>query len=226
VAATVVRISVVVPTLREAAAIGACVRAARATLPGCEVVVADAGSDDGTREAAADAGAVVLTAPGPRAVAMNAGAARASGDVLLFLHADTALPAGAQEAIGTLVARADGGAFRLAFDEPRPGLALLSRARERLGRVYGDQAIFVTRAAFERLGGFREELPIMEDDDLVRRLRRSGRFEVLPLAVTTSARRHRAHGAVRTVLGIWRIQWLYRAGVSAERLARAYREVR
>ena len=143
----------------------------------------DAGSRDGTAAAAATAGATVVTAPGSRAEAMNAGAAAATGDVLLFLHADTLLPAGA-------AARHRGRARRRAapapsgsgFDRPRPVLERLVNLRSRLFKVvYGDQALFASRAAFERVGGFRP-IPIMEDRDLAARLRRAGGLTVVPLA--------------------------------------------
>jgi rSAM/selenodomain-associated transferase 2 len=218
-----VRISVVIPALGEEATIGTSITSARATLEPCEVIVADGGSTDGTRELALAAGAAVVDAPGSRADAMNAGARGATGEILLFLHADTTPPERAGGAVRTTLARADGGAFSVRFDH-RPGLARLAAALyERFHRgVYGDQAIFVTREAFDRAGGYRP-LPIMEDFDFVRRVRRAGRFVVLPDTVTTSARRQRAHGEVRTFLTVATIKLLYRLGVSPAWLARLYR---
>jgi rSAM/selenodomain-associated transferase 2 len=217
-----VRISVVVPTLAEAATVGEAVAAAKATLGDCEVIVVDGGSDDGTPEAAAAAGATVVSTAGSRAEAMNAGAARAGGEALLFLHADTILPDGAGDAVRAALAKVDGGAFRLGFDERPPLWRLLSSGYSRSSRVaYGDQAIFVSRPAFERIGGYRP-LPIMEDYDLVVRLRREGSFALLPLVVTASARRHRRQGELRTAVRIVAIKVLYRLGVSPDRLARAY----
>lgn len=216
-------ISVVIPTLDEADTIETAIAAARAALGDCALVVADGGSRDATRELAFAAGATVVDAPGTRADALNAGAHAAAGDVLLFLHADTTLPAGAGAAIRAALRQADGGAFSLGFDR-RASLARVANAvPSRLHRgVYGDQAIFVTRAAFDRLGGYRA-LPIMEDYDLVKRLRPTGRFVVLPDRVTTSARRHRANGEVRTFLTVAAIKLLYRLGVPASRLAPLYR---
>jgi hypothetical protein len=157
---------------------------------------------------------------------MNAGAARTTAPVLVFLHADTTLPPGAGDAVRAALAEADGGAFRLGFDERPPGWHALASFYARTSRhAYGDQAIFVTRSAFERLGGYRA-LPIMEDYDLVTRLRRGGRFVLLPLAVRASARRHRRQGELRTFVRIGAIKILYRLGVSPERLARAYRPAR
>ena len=216
------RISVVIPTLDEAATVAQAIAAAREALPDPEVIVVDAGSGDGTAAAAAAAGAAVLAAPGTRAEAMNAGAAAAHGDVLVFLHADTLLPAGAGAAIAAALDRAGAGAFRIGFDRPRPLVERTVNARSRwLKVVYGDQALFASRAAFERAGGYRP-LPIMEDRDLATRLRRSGGLVIVPLAVTTSARRHRSDGHARTLARSWLIQLLYTLRVPPERLARLY----
>ena len=216
------RFAVVIPTLDEAATVTDTIAAARAALPSAEVIVADAGSGDGTAGAAAAAGARVLQAPGARAAAMNTGAAAADGDVLVFLHADTHLPAGAGAAIERALGRAGAGAFRIAFDRPRPLVERVVNARSRLLKiVYGDQALFASREAFERVGGYRP-LPIMEDRDLATRLRRDGGLVIVPLAVTTSARRHRSDGHARALARNWLIQLLYTLRVPPERLARMY----
>ena len=211
-----------IPTLDEAATVAGTIAAARAVLPDAEVIVADAGSGDGTGQAAVAAGARVLQAPGTRAEAMNAGAAAASGDVLVFLHADTHLPAGAGTAIDAALRRAGAGAFRIGFDRPRPLVERMVNARSQLFKiVYGDQALFVSREAFDRVGGYRP-LPIMEDRDLATRLRRDGGLVIVPLAVTTSARRHRSDGHARALARNWLIQVLYTLRVPPERLARMY----
>jgi rSAM/selenodomain-associated transferase 2 len=216
------RISVIIPTLREADTVARAISSTRQTLEPFEVIVVDAGGDDGTREAAQSAGARVVVVAGSRAIAMNAGARLARGDALLFLHADTTLPDGAGPAVQEALRHGDGGAFRLRYDDGRPILRALGNLRMRfLGPVYGDQAIFVTRAMYDQVGGYRP-LPIMEDYDFVLRLRRGGRFLLLPLHVETAARRHRGHGTLPTLARMWTIQGLYRAGVSPDRLARMY----
>jgi rSAM/selenodomain-associated transferase 2 len=220
------RVTVVVPTLDEESMLAGAIDRARETIPGCELIVVDGGSSDETIAVAERAGATVLRCPGTRADAMNAGATAAAGDVLLFLHADTTLPDRAGDAIRAALARADGGAFSLAHDR-RSAVYRAAAAACRpfhLG-VYGDQAIFVSRRAFERVGGY-AALPIMEDYDLVERLRAAGRFEVLPLRVTSSARRQRAQGELRTLLRVGSIKLLYRLGVSPSWLAARYRPAR
>ena len=219
------RISVVIPTLGEQETIESAIVSARAALGPCQVIVADGGSADGTRELAAAAGATVIDAPGTRADAMNTGARAATGEAIVFLHADTTLPPGAGHGVRCALEHADAGAFSVRFDD-RPGLARFAAG---LGRrfhrgVYGDQAIFVTRTAFDRVGGY-GPLPIIEDIDFVQRIRRAGRFVVLPDTVTTSGRRQRAHGEVRTFLTVHTIKLLYRLGVPPARLARAYRQL-
>ncbi len=218
-------ISVVIPALDEEAGIAAAIDAAREMLGDCEIIVTDGGSGDRTVERAAAAGAQVVEMRGNRADGMNAGAAVASGGVLLFLHADTRLPSGACDAIERALRDAVGGAFSLGFDG-RPRLARLAASLYRPFHrgVYGDQAIFVRREAWARVGGYRC-LPIMEDYDLVQRLRGVGRFVVVSEMVVTSARRQRAHGEVRTFATVASIKLLYRLGVSPARLARAYRQL-
>jgi rSAM/selenodomain-associated transferase 2 len=221
-----VRISVVIPTLNEGAAIAQAITQLAGVLGDHEVIVVDGGSADRTAEVAAEAGAWVVLQPGSRAVAMNAGAARASGQALLFLHADTTLPAGAGDAIRSALARQDGGAFTVLHDRrPLPYRLAAAAYRPFHHGVYGDQAIFVTREAFERVSGY-QSLPIMEDYDFVQRLRRVGRFAVLPLCVTTSARRQRGQGELRTFLRVASIKLLYRLGVSPRWLAARYRPAR
>lgn len=214
------RIGVVVPALNEAALIGA----ALARLRGVPVTVADGGSSDATRELAAAAGARVVVATGGRGAQQNAGAA-ALGDVdaLLFLHADTILPDGWRAEVERILAGGAAlGAFRLAIPG-HPLIAAGANARSRLLALpYGDQALFIGRPVFDTLGGFRP-LPIMEDYDLVRRARRLGRIGLARTAVTTSNRRWRRRGVVRTTLVNQAVLAGWALGIAPDRLAAFYR---
>jgi rSAM/selenodomain-associated transferase 2 len=197
-----VRLSVVIPTLNEGGAVAEAVRSAAAEA--VEVIVVDGGSADGTPERAAGAGASVLRSAPGRARQLGAGAAEARGEAIVFLHADTRLPAGWSAAVSQALAdpRVAGGCFRLRFDARSLGLAIVEwgvRLRVALlGLPYGDQALFVRRELLERIGGV-PQAPIMEDLDLVRALRREGRMVQLPLAIETSARRYRKRGTLRTL---------------------------
>jgi len=225
-------VSVVVPVLGEESTIAEALDHL-ASLPGrWEVIVADGGSSDRTVELATahPSRPKVIAAQRGRANQMNAGAAEASGGTLLFLHADTRLPG---EAYGSVTrALRDpavlGGNFSLRFDGGDRFSSLLSawyRVQRRLGVYYGDSAIWLRRAVFVELGGFRP-LAIMEDYDLVRRLEHAGRSVCLPGPAVTSARRWRSVGLARTVASWVVIRWLFLAGVSPVRLARLYPTVR
>ncbi len=223
-----VRLSIVLPVLDEAAGIASTLDTlAPLCAAGHETIVVDGGSRDDTVEQVRRAGHHAIDGPRGRARQMNAGAALATGDVLLFLHADTRLPADAD----ALIARGlHGGALWGRFDvriEGRsallPTVAALMNLRSRAtGIATGDQAIFVRRELFQRLGGFADQ-PLMEDIELSRRLRALGRPACLRPPVYTSGRRWDTHGAWRTVFLMWRLRWLYWRGVAPEVLARAYR---
>ena len=201
-------------------------------MPGvAEIIVVDGGSRDATLTVARPLVDRVLVAARGRAAQMNAGAAVAVGDVLLFLHADTHLPTGWATVVrGAL---ADPAVLSGRFDVRLDATGLLYRAigrliswRSRLTRVAsGDQALFVRRAVFERLGGY-PPFPLMEDLALSRALKRAGRVACLRETVVTSARRWRHRGVLRTVLLMWGLRLAYYAGVPPERLARRYSDAR
>ncbi len=194
------------------------------------LLAADEGIAGPVRDAWERAGALVLPSLGPRGQRLAAAAALARGDVLLFLHADTLLPEGWREAVeGALAAGAVGGAFRLAFDGGGRRLAIVAAVanlRTRLTRVpYGDQAPFVRKDVYTRLGGH-APWPLLEDVDLFLRLRRAGRIALLPDRVATSPRRYLARGVLRTVLSNRSILARWRLGASPALLAREYRRGR
>jgi rSAM/selenodomain-associated transferase 2 len=218
-------LSVVVPTLNEAANLEEVLRDVRR--PGVELLVVDGGSTDGTAAAARRYADTVLVAERGRALQMNAGAAAARGDVLLFLHADTKLPGAFPELVETALedVRVVGGRFDVRLDASGLVYAMvghLMNVRSRWTRVAtGDQAIFVRRELFRRIGGY-PAIPLMEDIEFSRRLKRAGRLACLRSTVTTSARRWQRHGPIRTILLMWALRVLYYCGVSPQRLRRVY----
>ena len=222
------RLSIVVPALNEATRIDACLRALAALRDrGAEVIVVDGGSTDGTVASAEPLADRVLQAPRGRAQQMNAGAAQARAETLLFLHADTRLPDDALHAIETalLDARAHWGRFDVRI-EGRPRLlklvAWMMNLRSRRGGIAtGDQAIFVRRKSFVRVAGFPDQ-PLMEDIELSRRLGALARPVCLRQRVTTSGRRWERDGVLRTIVLMWRLRWLYWIGTPPERLAELY----
>jgi rSAM/selenodomain-associated transferase 2 len=222
------RIAIVVPVLDEAGGIGATLRAlAPLRERGHELVVVDGGSGDGTVALAAPWADRVISSARCRARQMNAGAMDAHAEVLLFLHADTLLPPGADAAIErALAAGAHWGRFDLRIAGRSiwfPLIATLVNLRSRLsGIATGDQAIFVQAALFRHLGGYPEQ-PLMEDIELSRRLCAHSRPACLRERVLTSGRRWEARGVWRTVFLMWRLRWRYWRGESPEALARAYR---
>ena len=222
------KLSIIMPVLDEAATIEAALIAlAPLRANGVEIVVVDGGSRDGTAWLARPLADQVITAPAGRASQMNAGAAIAGGDVLLFLHADTQLPHDADRLLldalarhsraawGRFDVRIDGGGLLLL-------VSLMMNLRSRAtGICTGDQALFVTREAFARVGGF-PPIPLMEDVALSARLKRVSRPLALRARVTTSARRWRLRGTLRTVLLMWRLRLAYFFGADPVKLARAY----
>ena len=222
------KLSIVVPVLDDARHLEALLADLPRSAPGAEVVVADGGSRDGSVETAARApGTHLVSSARGRARQMNAGAAAATGEVLLFLHADTRLPPGAADAVrraltDPMVAY---GRFDVRFDNPRAAFRLIARLmnlRSRLtGICTGDQAIFVRRATFQAVGGY-PEISLMEDIELTRRLKRVGRLAPLRLQVTTAARKWEREGVARTVLLMWTLRLLRLFRVGPDRLHRWY----
>lgn len=220
--------SIIVPVLNEAESIGeALAGLAPLRARGVEVIVADGGSTDRTAAMAAGLADRVVTSARGRGVQMNAGAAAATADVLLFLHADTRLPADADRRVPEGLAKSGRcwGRFDVAIagrSRMLPLIAAMMNLRSRLtGIATGDQAVFVTRAAFERVGRF-PEIALMEDIALSRQLKRISHPLCLSARATTSGRRWDDNGAVRTVLLMWRLRFSYFLGASPEALARRY----
>ena len=217
------RLSVVVPALNEAGGIGATLEAlAPLRARGHEVIVADGGSGDTTRELAAPLADRVIAAPRGRARQMNAGAAVATGNVLLFLHADTKLPGDADRIILNSLKEKIWGRFDVRIEGRSPLLAVVAFCmnwRSRLtGIATGDQAIFVRRAEFR---GF-PEIPLMEDVAFSALMRRRSPPACLRARAATSGRRWERHGVLRTVLLMWRLRLGYFLGTSPDELARRY----
>lgn len=222
------RLSIIIPVVDEAPTLGACIANARSVAD--EVIVSDGGSSDGSPELAREAGARVVNGSAGRGAQLNRGAAAADGDVLLFLHADTVLPKDSRVQIeGALAAGFDGGGSKIRFDAAgallRFGAGWINRRTALTKLPLGDQAQFITRTAFESLGGFRD-WPILEDLDLMRRLKRSHRVAILDGPVVTSPRRFVKGGMLRTIAVNWLIWGLYLLGVSPQRLAALYRRHR
>ena len=219
------RLSIVMPVLNEAAGIAAALAAlAPLRARDAEVIVVDGGSRDGTPDLARPLADRVLTAPRGRALQMNAGATAATGDAVLFLHADTRLPDDADALVfAALKNMRVWGRFDVRFaDGALPLVAASMNVRSRLsGIATGDQAMFMTRNAFSRAGGF-PEIALMEDVALSACLKHLSRPACLRARVTTSPRRWRRHGTLRTVLTMWRLRLAFYFGADPNRLARAY----
>jgi rSAM/selenodomain-associated transferase 2 len=233
-------ISVIIPTLNEERTIMTTL-AHTAALGFDELIVVDGGSLDQTpvlvesyrrrTQSPAQSPVRLVTAPGGRARQMNEGAKASRGEILLFLHADTQLPSDAKTIIDTTLAdqRMVGGRFDVRFDRPSMWGTIISRMmnwRSRLsGIATGDQALFVRRPVFEQMGGF-ADMPLMEDIDFSRRLKRKGATAALTATVTTSFRRWERHGPLRTILLMWALRFLYWIGISPSHLLEWYKAVR
>lgn len=228
-------LSVIIPTLNEEQALGQTL----ADLPSShtlEIIIVDGGSTDRTLAiantfCAHTPMAQLVRAPTGRARQMNEGAKASRGDILLFLHADTQVVEGAPRIIESALANPAvvGGRFDVRFATPSGWgsiIGALMNWRSRTsGIATGDQAIFVRRHIFERLGGF-ADIPLMEDIEFSRRLKRAGSTVALRQTVTTSFRRWEQQGPLRTILLMWTLRFLYWAGVNPSRLNRWYKVVR
>jgi rSAM/selenodomain-associated transferase 2 len=224
-------VSVVIPTLNEAGSLKEVVERAQRVPEVCEIIVSDGGSRDETCEIAAELGCKVIRGAAGRGGQMRRGAAEARGDVVLLLHADTWMP---REAGGTLLnclrdRSVSGGGFWKVFREPN-ALLLGSRVkcaiRLYLGRrIMGDQAIFARREVLEEIGGV-PDMPLMEEFELCRRLRKVGRLALADATVTTSARRFAKLGVARTYLRMCRVTLSYWLGTEPQELRRIYEEER
>lgn len=233
-------ISVIIPTLNEERAITPTLTHT-ATLGFDELIVVDGGSTDTTparlesyrlnTQSSALSPVYWVTAPPGRARQMNEGAKAGRGEVFLFLHADTQLPQDAKAVIDTVLADQQmvGGRFDVQFDRPSMWGTMISKTmnwRSRMsGLATGDQALFVRRSVFEQMGGF-TDMPLMEDIEFSRRLKRKGRTAALTATVTTSFRRWEQHGPLRTILLMWTLRFLYWVGMSPHTLSRWYGSVR
>jgi rSAM/selenodomain-associated transferase 2 len=219
-------LSIIIPTLNEALDLP--LTLARIPQdPSIEVLVVDGGSLDGTLESAASWGAKVISSSRGRARQMNTGAGEAKGQTLLFLHADTLLPEGFKNHIDQVLFRKENvaGAFPLTFEPLLPGLKYIEKLANWRARAlqlpYGDQALFLRANLFRALGGFKD-IPIMEDVELIGRLKREGRIGIAQAAVITSSRRWKDQGVWRTTLRNQVALGAFRAGISLDRLARWY----
>jgi rSAM/selenodomain-associated transferase 2 len=224
-------ISIIIPAYNEADQIAATIRKTQAAKGPCpvEIIVVDGGSNDGTPEIASGSGAITLRSKRKgRAAQMNAGASAAKGGILYFLHADSIPPKGFSSYIlEALQGGAVSGCFRLAFDYSHWFLAANSWfTRFNVNAVrFGDQSLFVTREVFQKTGGFREDLLMMEDQEIIHRIRKHGKFRVMNDVVITSARKYIDNGVYR-MQGIFYTIWLlYYLGYSQERLLKLHRKL-
>ena len=217
--------------LNEALTIASTLDAVRRGAPGAEIVVVDGGSIDASVTTAQPLSDILINAPRGRARQMNAGAHASHGDALVFVHADTIVPSTFAANIASALSDSAvvGGRFDVALDAsalPYRIIGTMISLRSRISRTgTGDQAIFVRREVFDRLGGF-PELELCEDLEFSRRLKRAGRVACLRARVTTSARRWSRDGVARTVLRMWLIRAMYLLGVPPARLKRMYSDTR
>lgn len=221
------QLSIIIPALNEAAGICACLQALQPYRDRCEIILADGGSSDNTVLLAVPLADKIVRAARGRARQMNAGAAEAQAELLLFLHADTLLPDNALVLIQQgIAAGRQWGRFDVRLDGNHPLLkviAVMMNSRSRLtGIATGDQGIFMTRQAFQSVGGF-PGIALMEDIAVSRLLKKLSRPYCIGQKITTSARRWERHGLVKTVLLMWRLRLGYFFGVDPDKLVQRYK---
>lgn len=226
--------AVVVPVLNERPNLPACIASVRRGVPGARIIITDGGSSDGSIEwVRSQADLHLVAAPRGKGPQLNAGAAAApDAEVLVFLHADSELPSDAGEQIHSALTSLEtaGGCFFVRFVERKPfSLHLLAWGMNvravLLHRSFGDQALFVRRSIFDRMGGF-PDWPLFEDYELVRRMKRHGRFAVLFSPVVLSSRRFLRHGVWRTVVRVFALQLGFYCGVPPTRLKHWFADIR
>jgi rSAM/selenodomain-associated transferase 2 len=223
-----ISVSVIAPTFNEAENLAGMIASFRDRGPVREIIIADGGSSDGTVAVAREAGVTVTQAPRGRGAQLAAGAAAASGDWLLFLHADCRLEAGWGDAVRTFTtapdAKGHAGYFSLALDDDAPAARRLERLVAWRCRVlalpYGDQGLLISRALYDAVGGY-TAIPLMEDVDIARRLGRA-RLKPISTTITASARRYRRDGYWRRALRNLACLSLYFLGVPPARIAKIY----
>ena len=223
------KISIIIPILNEAKILDKTLSQLQSELEHHELIIVDGGSSDGSICIAEKYGQVLTSARG-RAKQLNAGAAAASGDILLFLHADIWLEPGALAAVETALSSGYiGGGFRQKIDGKRPLYRMIEIAGDTRGKYlkvfYGDSGIFLARADFEKIGGFLD-VPILEEMEFSKGLRKLGKTTLVNPCIHISARRWETRGIIRTTLNNWLITLLYFLGVSPEKLAKLYSQIR
>lgn len=220
------QISIVIPVLNEAEHLSAKLQALQVLRECCQLIVVDGGSDDSSSTLAEPLVDKLILSSRGRARQMNTGAEQADAEVLLFLHADTSLPEQAIRSINQALAQSyQWGRFDVAFDTPKPVFKLIAcmmNQRSRLtGIATGDQALFMTRAAFTTVGGF-PEIALMEDIAISRQLKKLGKPACIKDKVVTAARRWQQHGIGKTIVLMWRLRWAYFWGADPDDLAERY----
>ena len=223
------KISVIIPILNEAKVLEKTLSHLQPQLGSHELIVVDGGSTDASVKIAENYGKVIISERG-RAKQLNAGAAAATGDILIFLHADIWLEPGALISVATAISSGYiGGGFRQKIDGKCVLYRLIEIAGDIRGRslkvFYGDSGIFLARTNFQKIGGF-PDVPILEEMEFSKGLRRLGKTTLLTPYIHISARRWEARGIVRTTLTNWLITLLYFLGVSPEKLASLYSHIR